>query len=51
MLLPKQENTNTEEVRISTHELSWIQTYDPTVQVEKSVHALDCTAHKIIVQK
>jgi hypothetical protein len=40
--LPNQENKNREEMRKSAHDLSWIQTCDPIVQVEKSVHALDC---------
>jgi hypothetical protein len=33
-----------------THELSWVQTYDPIVQVEKSVHALECTTIVIGLQ-
>jgi hypothetical protein len=39
--LPNQENKNREEMR--THELSLVETYDPIVQVEKSVHAFECT--------
>jgi hypothetical protein len=41
--LPNQENKNREGMRTSTRELSWIQTYDPIVQVEKPVRALECT--------
>jgi len=40
--LPNQENENREEMWTYTHELSWVQTYDPIVQVEKSLHALEC---------
>jgi len=42
--LPNQENKNREEMQTSTHELSWIETCDPIVQVGKSVHTLECTA-------
>jgi len=41
--LLNQENKNREEMGTSTHELSWVQTYDSIVQMEKSVHALECT--------
>ena len=43
LALPNQENKNREEMRTFTYELSWFQTYDPIVQVEKSVCALECT--------
>jgi hypothetical protein len=42
--LPNQENKSREEMWTSTHELSLVQTYDPIVQVEKSVNALESTA-------
>jgi hypothetical protein len=29
MPLPNQENKNKEEMQTSTHELRWVQTYDP----------------------
>lgn len=51
MPLLKQENRNREEMWTCTHELSWIQTCDPIVQVEKSVHALDCMTIVIGLQK
>lgn len=37
-------------MRTSTYELSWVQTYDPIDQVDKSVHALECTTIVIVSQ-
>jgi hypothetical protein len=41
--LPNQENKNREEMQTSIHELSWVKTCDPIVQVGKLVHALECS--------
>jgi hypothetical protein len=37
MPLPNQENKNKEEMRTSTHELRWVQTYDPLSKYSTSL--------------